>query len=137
MKKPVLYSLLLITGFFAAFVTGFFVGRNINHQQIQLAVLNTVSSSGETTETPSTATVPDIVDVQSPIQNGGKININTATLEELMTLPGIGEHLGQQIIAYREENGSFSAIEDLTNVSGIGERRLAAIAELITTGGES
>lgn len=47
------------------------------------------------------------------------VNINLATKEELMTLPGIGESKAEAIIAYREEHGEFQRIEDLTNISGI------------------
>ena len=62
-------------------------------------------------------------------------NINSATKIELMELPGIGETTAMKIIAYREEHGPFSSIEELMNVSGIGESKFAAIKELITTEG--
>ncbi len=63
----------------------------------------------------------------------GKISINNATKEELMTLPGIGESKADSIIKYREENGNFETIEDITKVSGIGENLFAQIKENITT----
>lgn len=64
----------------------------------------------------------------------GKININTATTEELDTLPGIGPALAQRIIDYREANGSFKSIEGIIGVSGIGEATLEKIRDLITVG---
>jgi competence protein ComEA len=60
------------------------------------------------------------------------VNINTATLEELDTLPGIGPTTAQKIIDYRTENGPFSAIEDIMNVSGIGPATFEDIQDLIT-----
>ncbi len=65
--------------------------------------------------------------------NNGKININSATKEELMTLPGIGETRAESIIAYREENGPFQAIEDVMLVSGIKESAFTKIKDRITT----
>lgn len=62
----------------------------------------------------------------------GKISINTATQEELMTLTGIGEAKAKDIISYRESNGPFKTIEDLKNVSGIGDSVFAKIKENIT-----
>jgi competence protein ComEA len=61
-----------------------------------------------------------------------RINVNTATIEELITLPGIGEVTAERIIAYREENGAFSTLADLDNVSGIGSATLENIAALVT-----
>ena len=60
-----------------------------------------------------------------------KININTASLEELQTLPGIGEAKAKDIITYRETN-KFNTIEDIKNVSGIGDALFAKIKENIT-----
>ena len=64
-----------------------------------------------------------------------KININTADLEQLQRLPGIGEVLAQRIIAYRDKNGPFKSISELTNVEGIGLERLDKIMDYITLGG--
>ena len=61
-----------------------------------------------------------------------KININTATQEELDSLPGIGPSTALKIINYRKENGKFSKIEDLKEVSGIGEAKFNQLKDLIT-----
>ena len=60
------------------------------------------------------------------------VNINTASLDELNGLPGIGPNLAQRIIDYRDENGPFSTIEDIMNVSGIGTSIFDEIKDLIT-----
>ena len=60
------------------------------------------------------------------------ININTAGAEELCTLNGIGEALAGRIIAYREEQGAFSCIEDITKVSGIGSSTFERLRDWIT-----
>lgn len=60
-----------------------------------------------------------------------KVNINTATSEELQKLPGIGESIANRIITYRKENGKFKDIEDLKNVSGIGDAKFNNIKSYI------
>lgn len=62
----------------------------------------------------------------------GKVRINTATLEELMTLPGIGEAKAKSILQYKEEHGSFQSIEEIKNIQGIKEGVFSKIKEYIT-----
>lgn len=61
----------------------------------------------------------------------GRINLNRATKEELMTLTGIGEKKASDIIAYRDSHGSFTSVEEIRNVSGIGEKLFGQISEML------
>lgn len=63
---------------------------------------------------------------------GGRINLNTATREQLATLPGIGEVRAESILEYREKVGEFTDIEEIMNISGIGEAMFAKIRDKIT-----
>lgn len=63
---------------------------------------------------------------------GDKININTADKNQLDSLPGIGPALADRIIQYRQENGMFSAIEDIQNVSGVGAAKFNQLKDRIT-----
>jgi competence protein ComEA len=63
---------------------------------------------------------------------GGLVNINTATLEQLDALQGVGPSTAQKIIDYRTANGPFSSIDDIKNVSGIGDAKFAAMKDAIT-----
>ena len=62
-----------------------------------------------------------------------RININTATVEELTELDGIGEELARRIVEYREQNGSFINTDELLNVEGIGDKTLEDIRNKIST----
>lgn len=75
----------------------------------------------------------EISEVALPTPSGGEVvYVNSATIEELSTLPGIGASTAQAIIDYRTENGSFTSLEDLDNVPGIGPSTLENIAELVS-----
>jgi competence protein ComEA len=63
---------------------------------------------------------------------GGLVNVNTATAAELEVLPGVGEVIAQAIVDHRTENGPFTSVDQLLDVSGIGDATLEDIRELVT-----
>jgi len=60
------------------------------------------------------------------------VNLNTATAEQLATIPGVGPRMAERIIDYRQKNGGFKKVEDLMNVSGVGEKSFLKMKPLIT-----
>lgn len=62
---------------------------------------------------------------------GKKVNLNTATRQELESLPGIGSTLAERIIAYRQKAGSFRSVDELKKISGIGEKKFQEIKDLV------
>lgn len=65
------------------------------------------------------------------------VDLNTAGVDELTTLPGIGESLAKRIVDYRTEHGPFESPEALMEVSGIGEKKLEELRDYVTVAGES
>ena len=129
MRKPGISPLLVITILFTVFSTGFFLGRNQNRNTVS------VSLPAEFMTVPSVTTDPEPAETEETRVISFPISINDADKESLMALPGIGEVLAQRILDYRDENGAFSAPEELLNVEGIGKKRLEEILDLITIGG--
>ena len=83
--------------------------------------------------------IGEVLEVQENImaENNGtkedssKININKATIEELDSLPGVGEATANKIVNYRDENGEFKSIEEIKNVNGIGDKKFQDMKDLI------
>jgi competence protein ComEA len=66
-----------------------------------------------------------------PPAAGAPLNLNTATLEQLDTLPGVGPATAEKILAYRDEHGGFGSVDELGQVPGIGDKRLATLREQV------
>jgi competence protein ComEA len=64
----------------------------------------------------------------------GKVNINTASAQQLTTLPGVGEKLAARILEYRQKSGTFKTAQELLNVRGIGEKNFAKMSQYLTVG---
>lgn len=73
-----------------------------------------------------------VTQISDTKDSDGRININTASADELMTLPGIGSSKAESILSYREEQGGFSSIEELMNITGIKEGVYSKIKDHIT-----
>lgn len=126
MKNKLLTVLLILTALFAGLTLGLFLGRNPAGGSV------TVSVPAQAQSAPAAAqTQPEASSVGTALA----VNINTADVAGLAQLPGIGEVLAQRIVDYRTIHGRFTAVEQLTNVEGIGEGKLEAILEQITIGG--
>lgn len=104
----------------------------------------TVKASGSAPgAAPAEATSPDLATSANPpvddqenkapaLESTRKININTATIEELDLLPGVGRSTAQKIIDYRTKHGKFRTVSELDKVSGIGPAKLEHLRPLVT-----
>ena len=116
MKKAFLALTITLLAFLCV-CTGVHIGRK-SLEEYMLISYDTVLQVPET--------VPESIEA---------VDINTATLGQLMTLPGVGQVLAERIIAYRTANGPFATVDDLVCVEGIGVATLEQLREYITIGG--
>lgn len=127
------------------FTVGFFAGRGSAHTKINIETQEEITNSSHSDaesddnsdnseKTEPKSEIDDTADTAENSQTADKININTASGAELESLPHIGEVLAGRIIDYRTEHGNFKTIEEILNVSGIGESTFGDIEDLITVG---
>ncbi|CAH1706421.1 Late competence protein ComEA, DNA receptor [Lactobacillus delbrueckii subsp. delbrueckii] len=93
---------------------------------------NSAAASAPASSTSASASASSVSSSTSGAASGDLINLNTATASDLQKLNGIGEKKAEQIIAYRQEKGSFKSIDELKEVSGIGDKTFAAIKDQLT-----
>jgi len=123
LKKHGSLILAAVTLSFAAFTLGFLLGRSGQRETVTVSVAKDLY-----TLPPAVTTVPEPTgeQIQYPL------DLNSATKEELKTIPGIGEILSQRIIDYRTKSGPFDTVDQLMNVYGIGEMLYESIRDYIT-----
>ncbi|MDD6419876.1 MAG: helix-hairpin-helix domain-containing protein [Lactobacillus delbrueckii] len=93
---------------------------------------NSAAASAPASSPSASASSSSVSSSTSGAASGDLINLNTATASDLQKLNGIGEKKAEQIIAYRQEKGSFKSIDELKEVSGIGDKTFAAIKDQLT-----
>lgn len=98
-------------------------GRLRDGDQVHVPSVGAIDADLDAGVVEPAATVATELGLPTPM-GGAQINVNTATAEELDELPGVGPAIAARIIAHREENGPFTTLESLTEVSGIGERTI-------------
>jgi competence ComEA-like helix-hairpin-helix protein len=132
--KPELFAL-LFTWTLLVFLGGVYLGRTTERGLITIStssvspVTSVLEDSLETEEAAEAAASTEASAEASP--EAGKLNLNTATLEELETLPEVGPVLAQRILDFREEYGGFIVVEELLEVPGIGDKTYEAIQNLV------
>ena len=148
-NKGISWLIYCIMAVLCAFSLGWVLGSGGTHETVTVQVS---SQSQETQESPAsqetqTPEAPEEIQEEAPLEleeaeqqtpqlsaptEEAPLNLNTATQAELELLPGIGPVLAQAILDYRDSFGGFSTKEQLKEVSGIGEKRYAAVEALIT-----
>lgn len=119
-------ALLAVTAAFLLLAAGYFLGARSGTEPYRVEALSTAAETVALPR-PSETAAPETAEATPD-----KVNINTASAEELDTLPGIGAQRAADIIADREANGPFRIPEDLTRVPGIGEGILEGLIDYIT-----
>lgn len=114
---------MIITALFLVLVVGFGLGGRGNDAEVVTTEFAVKSNSELYEQTAADGKENETV----------RINLNTCTKQQLETLPGIGPVLAERIIEFRDENGGFKTIEDITKVSGIGAAIYEDIYRLICT----
>ena len=100
-------------------------------RQSDAVYVSSISSPAVSAENAASAPPNEVSPSDTSSTSSLLININTASKEELESLPGIGDVIAERIVTYREENGGFDTVEEIMKVSGIGEKKFEAIKDMI------
>lgn len=147
-NKGISWLIYCIMAVLCAFSLGWVLGSGGTHETVTVQVSSQPQETQATQASQETQTpeAPEEIQEEAPLEleeaeqqtqlpaptEEAPLNLNTATQAELELLPGIGPVLAQAILDYRDSFGGFSAKEQLMEVSGIGEKRYAAVEALIT-----
>ncbi len=135
-RRKAEYLMLILTALCLAFFLGYYLGTSSSGT----LRINTTPIPPSTTQTADPNAADGTEDIAflpaateaAPTEAQLLIDLNTATMDELMLLDGVGEKTAQNILSYREQHGGFTDISQLLEVSGIGEKKYAAIRDHVT-----
>lgn len=123
-----------LTAAFVLFTGGWFLARQSDAQPYQVTTAQPVPQEQKDETVVSVQSEASQEERPDSLLEGEVIDINTAGVEDLQRLPGIGEKRAQAIADYREEHGPFQSVDELDNVEGIGEGILSGLRDYVTIG---
>ena len=140
-ERKVVWTAVILTVILSIFTIGFAAGRRPEREGVVLissvSEKDTMSSADQsaaqsTSESKAVSEPEEDTSEQTPDTVQFPINLNTATAEELIAVPGIGEVTAGKILEYRAQIGRFESVDELLEVKGIGEKKLASMREYLS-----